>query len=126
MHLLYELRERRPVSLSEESLVELVGQRGPPLLRWDLGRPGEPCLDLVDGLQGLGGGPPRVGVPILHLGEQGLPNRVVRRVEAGADGPAPVIPACGGPGGDDPCCLELGLFRWQFAEPFVEEPFAER
>jgi hypothetical protein len=33
VHVLDELRERRPVSLSEESLVELVGQRGPPLLR---------------------------------------------------------------------------------------------
>ena len=38
----------------------------------------------------------------------------------------PFIPACGGPGGDDPRSLELGLFRWQVGEPFVEELFAER
>ena len=30
---LHELRQRRPVALSEESLVDLAGQRRPPLLR---------------------------------------------------------------------------------------------
>jgi hypothetical protein len=30
---LHELRQRRPVALSEESLVELAGQRRPTLLR---------------------------------------------------------------------------------------------
>ena len=86
VHLLHELRERRPVSLLEESLVELVGQGGPPLLRWGMGRLDEPSLDVVDGLQGFGGGSSRVGVPILHLCEQGLPNHWGRYVEAGADG----------------------------------------
>lgn len=31
-----------------------------------------------------------------------------------------------GPGGDDPCCLALGLIGWQVAEPFVDELFAQR
>jgi hypothetical protein len=35
---LHELRQRRPVCLSEESLVELAGQGRPPLLRPDHGR----------------------------------------------------------------------------------------
>jgi hypothetical protein len=30
---LHELRQRRPVCLSEESLIDLAGQRRPPLLR---------------------------------------------------------------------------------------------
>ncbi len=40
---LHELRQCWPVALSEESLVELVGQGCPPLLRSDLGRFGQPC-----------------------------------------------------------------------------------
>jgi hypothetical protein len=36
---LHELRQRRPVSLSEESLVELFSQRRPPLPRLDLSGP---------------------------------------------------------------------------------------
>jgi len=125
VHLLNELGERRPVSLPEESLVELVGQRCPPLLRWDLGRSGEPPLEVIDALQGFGGGPPGAGVPILDMGEQGFPNRMERHLEAGADRPAAFIPRRRRPGGDDSGCLVLGLIGWQVAEPFVEEPFAE-
>ena len=55
---LHELRQRRPVALSEESLVELAGQGRPPLLRSDRSRSSQPSLDLVDAVQGLGGGPP--------------------------------------------------------------------
>ena len=123
---LQQLRQRRPVSLSDQPLVELVGQDRPPLLRWDLRRPGEPSLDLVDAAQGFGGCPPGVGVPVLHLGEQGLPNRMVRHVEAGADGVASLVPTSRGLGGEDPRGLALGLIGWQAGEPFLEEPFAER
>ena len=37
---LQQLRQCRPVALSEESLVELAGQGRPPLLRPDRSRPG--------------------------------------------------------------------------------------
>ena len=72
---LHELGKCWPVALSEESLVELAGQGGPPLLRSDRCRFGQPSLDLVDALEGIGGGPPRVAVPVLDVGKQGLPDR---------------------------------------------------
>jgi hypothetical protein len=96
VHLLNEMRERRPVSLSEESLVELAGQGRPPLLRSDRGCFGQPFLDLVDAVQGIGGGPPGIEVPVLDVGEQGLPNRRQWKVEPGADGVAALIPTCRG------------------------------
>ena len=89
---LQQLRQRRPVALSEESLVELAGQRRPPLLRSARGRFGQPFLDLVDALQRFGGGPPGIDVPLLDVGEQGPSNRVNRHLEAGADGVAALIP----------------------------------
>ncbi len=123
---LHELRQCWPVALSEESLVELAGQGRPPLLRPDRSRSGQPSLDVVDALQGLGGGPPGVDVPLLHVGEQGLPNRRQGKVEAGADGVAALVPTLRGAGGDDPRRLKLGLIGWQAGEPFLDEPFAER
>ena len=123
---LHELRQCRPVALSEESLVELAGQGRPPLLRSDRGRFGQPFLDLVDALQGIGGGPPGVDVPLLHMGEQGPPHRRQGKVEAGADGVAALVPTSRGAGGDDPRRLVLGLFGWQAGEPFVDEFVAER
>jgi hypothetical protein len=72
---LHELRQRRPVSLAEETLIELTSQHRPPLLGFHLGRPGYPYLHLVDVAQGLGGGSSRVAVPVLDVGEQGLPDR---------------------------------------------------
>ena len=123
---LHELRQCWPVALSEESLVELAGQGCPPLLRSDRGRFGQPFLDLVDALQGIGGGPPGIEVPLLHVGEQGPPYRRQGNVEAGADGVAALVPTFRGAGGEDPRRLELGLFGWQAGEPFVDEPFAER
>ena len=118
---LHELRQRWPVALSEESLVELAGQGRPPLLRPDRGRFGQPFLDVVDALQGIGGGPPGVEVPLLDMGEQGLPNRRQGKVEAGADGVAALVPTFRGAGGDDPRRLKLGLIGWQAGEPFVDE-----
>ena len=123
---LHELRQCWPVALSEESLVELAGERCPPLLRSDRGRFGQPSLDLVDALQLLGGGTPRVAVPLLHVGEEGLPNCRQGKVEPGADGVTAVVPTLWGAGGEDSRCLKLGLFGWQAGEPFVDEPFAER
>ena len=52
---LHELRQCRPIPLSEESLVELAGQACPPLLRCDRGRLGKPF-----GLQRRLGVGPRV------------------------------------------------------------------
>jgi hypothetical protein len=98
---LHELRQRRPVSLANESLVELAGQGSPPLLRSDLSRSNQPCFDLVDGLQGFLRGSSGVAVPLLHVGEQGLPHRVKRHLEAGADGVAALIPVRRGAGGED-------------------------
>ena len=66
---LHELCQCWPVCLSEESLVELAGQGCPPLLRPDRSRPGQPFLDVVDAVQGIGGGPPGVCVPLLDVGE---------------------------------------------------------
>ena len=85
---LHELRQRRPVSLSGESLLEQAGQGRPPLLRPDRSRPGQPSLDVVDARQGFFRGPRGVEVPLLHMGEQGPPNRRQRKVEAGADATA--------------------------------------
>ena len=68
---LHELRQCWPVALSEESLVELAGQGRPPLLRSDRSRFGQPSLDVVDALQGLGGGPPGIAVPLLARGRAG-------------------------------------------------------
>ena len=82
---------------------------------------GQPSLDVVDALQGIGGGPPGVDVPLLHVGEQGLPNRRQGKVEAGADGVAALVPTFWGAGGDDPRRLVPGLFGWQAGEPFVDE-----
>jgi hypothetical protein len=48
---LHELRQRWPVALSEESLVELAGQGCPPLLRSDRSRTGQPSFHFVDALQ---------------------------------------------------------------------------
>jgi hypothetical protein len=123
---LHELRQRRPVCLSEESLVELAGQGCPPLHRSDRGRPGQPFLHVVDFLQGFGGGPPGVDVPLLDVGEQGLPHRRQGKVEAGADGAAALVPTFWGASGNDSRRLELGLFGWQAGEPFLDKPFAER
>ena len=123
---LHELRQCWPVALSEESLVELAGQGRPPLLRSDLGRRGQPFLDVVDALQRLDGGLSRVAVPILDVGEKGLPHRVMRHVEVGADGVAALVPTSRGASGDDPRRLMLGLFGWQAGEPFVNEFVAER
>jgi hypothetical protein len=123
---LQELCQCRPISLSEESLVELVGQGRPSLLRSDRGRFGQPILDLADALQLLGGGTPRVAVPVLDVSEQGLPDRWQGKVESGADGVAALVPTFRGAGGDDPHRLGLGLFGWQAGEPFLDEPFAER
>ena len=123
---LQELRQRRPVSLSEESLVELAGERCPPLLRSDRGRFGQPFLDLVDAVQGIGGGPLRVAVPLLDMGEQGMPDRRQGKVEAGADGVAALVPTFRGSGGEDPRRLVPGLFGWQAGEPFLDKPFTER
>jgi hypothetical protein len=72
---LHELRQRWPVALSEESLVELAGQGCPPLLRSDRSRPGQPSFHVFDAVQGFGGGPLGVEVPLLHVGEQGPPDR---------------------------------------------------
>jgi Phage integrase family len=89
---LHELRQRRPVALSEESLVELASQGRPPLLQPDRSRFGRPFLDVVDALQGTGGGPPGIDVPLLDMGEQGPPDRWQGKVEAGADGVAGLVP----------------------------------
>jgi hypothetical protein len=89
---LQQLRQRRPVCLSEESLVELAGQGFPPLLRSDRSRFGQPSLHVVDAVRGIGGGPPGVDVPVLDVGEQGPPNRRQGNVEAGADGAAAMVP----------------------------------
>jgi hypothetical protein len=51
---LKELRQRRPISLSEETLVELASETRPPLLWFDLGRIGEAYLHLGDVPQGAG------------------------------------------------------------------------
>ena len=118
---LQQLRQRWPVALSEESLVELAGQGRPPLLRSDRSRFGQPFLDLVDALQRLSGGPPGVAVPLLDMGEQGLPNRRQGKGETGADGVAALVPTSRGASGDDPRRLEPGLFGWQAGEPFVNE-----
>jgi len=123
---LHELRQRRPVALSEESLVELAGQGCPPLLRSDRSRRGEPFLELVDVVQRLDGGLSRVAVPLFDVGEQGLPHRVNRHLEAGADGVAALIPTLRGAGGEDSRRLKPGLIGWQAGEPFLDEPFAER
>jgi hypothetical protein len=123
---LHELRQRWPVALSEESLVELAGQGHPPLLRSDRGRFGQPSLDLADALQGFLRGPPGVEVPLLHMGEQGPPNRRQRKVQAGADRAAALIPTLRGAGRDDPRRLEPGLIGWQAGEPFVNKPVTER
>jgi hypothetical protein len=90
---LHELGECWPVALSEESLVELAGQGRPPMFRSDLRLLGQPLLDLVDALQGIGGGPSRVAVPVLDMGEQCPPNPRQGKVEAGADGAAALVPA---------------------------------
>jgi len=50
---LHELRQRRPVSLVNESLVELYGQRRPPLLRSDLSRSNQPCFTSLTPCSGL-------------------------------------------------------------------------
>jgi hypothetical protein len=89
---LQQLRQRWPVSLSEESLVEVAGQGRPPLLRPDRGCFGQTFLDLAHAVQGIGSGPPRVEVPLRHIGEQGLPHRRQGKVEAGADGVAALVP----------------------------------
>jgi len=123
---LHELGECRPVTLSEESLVELAGQGRPPLLRPDRGRFGQPFLDVVDALQLLGGGPSGVAVPVLDVDEQGLPHPVKRHIETGADGAAALIPVRRGAGGDDSRRLKLGLFGWQAGEPFVDKLVTER
>jgi hypothetical protein len=123
---LHELRQRWPVALSEESLVDLAGQGRPPLLRSDRGRFGQPSLDLADALQGIGGGPTGIEVPLLHMGEQAPPNRRQGKVEAGADRAAALVPTLRGAGGDDPRRLEPGLIGWQAGEPFVDKPFTER
>ncbi len=123
---LYELRQCWPVALSEESLVELAGQGRPPPLRSDPSRSDQPFLDLVDLLQCLGGGPSRIAVPVLHVGEQGPPYRVRRRLKAGADGVTALVPTSWGAGGDDPRRLKLGQMGWQAGEPFVNEFIAER
>jgi hypothetical protein len=123
---LHELRQRWPVALSEESLVELAGQGRPPQLRSDRGRFGQPSLDLADALQGIGGGPTGIEVPLLHMREQGPPNRRQGKVEAGADRAAALISTLRGPGRDDPRRLKLGLIGWQAGEPFVNEFVAER
>ena len=47
---LQQLRQRRPVALSEESLVELAGQGRPPLLRPDRGQPPLTSLTFCRGL----------------------------------------------------------------------------
>jgi hypothetical protein len=72
---LQQLRQRRPVALSEESLVELAGQGRPSLLRLDRGCFGQAFLDLIDAVQGIGGGPSGVDVPVFDVGKQGMPNR---------------------------------------------------
>jgi hypothetical protein len=123
---LQQLCQCWPVALSEESLVELAGQGRPPLLRSDRSRFGQPFLDVVDAVQGFGGGSPGLEVPLLDVGEQGPPNRWQGKVEAGADGVAALIPTLWGAGGNDPRRLESGLIGWQAREPFVNEFIAER
>jgi len=123
---LQQLRQRRPVSLSEESLVELACQRRPPLVRPDRSRPGRPSLDLVDSLQGSLRGPPSIEVPLLHVDEQGPPHRRQAKVEAGGDSAAALVPVGRGAGGDDPRRLGLGLLGWQAGEPFLDKPLTER
>jgi hypothetical protein len=73
--LLDELRQCRPVALSEESLVELARQGRPSLLRSDLSHSTQPCFDLVASQLGLDRGSSGVAVPLLDMGEQGLPDR---------------------------------------------------
>jgi len=97
--LLHELRQCWPVALSEESLVELAGQARPSLLRPDRSRFGQLFLDVVDAVQGFRRSPSRVVVPVLDVGQQGLPNRRQGKVEAGADGVAALVPTCRGAGG---------------------------
>jgi hypothetical protein len=70
---LQQLRQRRPVCLSEESLVELAGQGCPPLLRPDRSRRGQPFLDVVDAVQRLGGGPSGIEVPLLPTSSREAP-----------------------------------------------------
>ena len=123
---LHDKRQRRPVSLSEESLVELAGQGRPPLLRPDRGRSGQPFFDVVDALQLLGGGTSGVAVPVLDVDEQGLPHPVKRHIETGADGAAALIPVRRGAGGDDSRRFGLGLLGWQAGEPLVNEFVPER
>ena len=123
---LHQLRQRWPVSLSEESLVELAGQGRPPLLRPDRSRPGQPSLHLDDALQGIGGGPPRVDIPLRHMGKHGPPHRRQGNFEAGANGPAALVPTLRRAGGDDPRRLKLGPLGWQAGEPLVNEFVAER
>jgi hypothetical protein len=123
---LQQLRQRRPVALSEESLVEPAGQGYPPLLRPDRSRPGQPTFHFVDALQRLGSGPSRVAVPILDVDEKGLPHRVNRHLEAGADGVAALVPTSRWASGEDSRRLEPGLIGWQAGEPFVNEFVAER
>jgi hypothetical protein len=72
---LQQLRQCWPVALLGESLVELAGQGCPPLLRPDRGRFGQASFHVVNALQGIGGGPPGIEVPLLDVGEQGLPDR---------------------------------------------------
>ena len=71
---LHELRQCRPVALSEESLVELAGQaahRCPASIEPLPSR----LLTSLTPCAGIGGGPPRVDVPLLHMGEQDPPDR---------------------------------------------------
>ena len=76
-----------------------------------MGPLGQPLLDLVDPLQWLGGGPSGVDVPLLHVGEQGPPNRRQGKVEAGADGATGLVPTFWRASGDDPRSLKFGPDR---------------
>ena len=108
MNGLHELRQRRPVTLAREALIELTRQHRPPLLWSDTGGC-QPRFDVVHALQGHVGRISRVGVPVLHVGQQRLPDRRQGRVEVGADGAAALIPTRGGPGGNDSRRLEQCL-----------------
>jgi len=59
MNGLHELRQRRPVTLSGETLVGLGSEHRPPLIWFNLGRVGHPHLHIVDLAQWLCGGTSR-------------------------------------------------------------------
>jgi hypothetical protein len=122
MNCLHELGQRRPVTLSEESLVELTRQT----VHRSCGRIWAaairvltsfmPCSGLVAARRGS-------VFQSLTWASRVLADRRQRHVGAGADDAGAFIPEHGRTGGQNPRGLEPSLIWWQVGEPFGDELF---